>query len=306
MCSEYTCIHLFRCGNLLLPHKAWFVRHSVLILRFSQPEPVMIPVPADPRRLPVLFIGHGSPMNAIEPTPFTHTWRTLGDELRAQYAIRAILCVSAHWVTRGTWLSGGEHPDTFHDFGGFPEALYAVRYPAPGSPTLAQHIRQRLPHAGIDSARGFDHGTWSVLCHLFPAADVPVVQLSLDAELDVAGHYALGQALTPLREEGILIVASGNVVHNLRTYDWQQPHGEPYPWAEDTRTLVNRWMQDHSPDLHDGSRYPAAMAKAAPTPEHFYPLLYIAGARHADDQLHIFNDDIVGRSLSMTGYRLAS
>lgn len=254
-------------------------------------------------RVPALFVGHGSPMNAIEPTVFTLSWQALGARLRAQYAIRAIVCVSAHWLTRGTWVSSAEYPETIHDFGGFPEALYAMRYGAAGDPALAERVQQLIPQAKIDSARGFDHGVWSVLWHLFPGADVPVVSLSLDVGLDAGGHYALGQALAPLREEGVLIVASGNVVHNLRSFNWQG-EGEPFAWAAHTRALVNAWMENDDPFLRDESRYPADIAQAAPTPEHFYPLLYVAGARHAQDRLEVFNDEIVGQSLSMTSYLL--
>ncbi len=258
-------------------------------------------------KLPVLFLGHGSPMNAVHDTPYSRNWHRLGQALRQRYGgeIRAVLAVSAHWCTDGTAVTAMPNPRTIHDFGGFPQELFDVRYPAPGSPGLAAEIRSLLGgHAvAADFGWGLDHGTWSVLCHVFPEADIPVVQLSLNVHLDAPAHFALARRLAPLREQGVLIVGSGDIVHNLRLMDWRAPDeaGNAYEWAENARSLVNGWLEHGDTQaLTDEAAYPPALHLAAPTPEHWWPLLYAAGAAGADEPLQIFNDDIVGKSLSMT------
>ncbi|WP_373745764.1 4,5-DOPA dioxygenase extradiol [Neisseria dentiae] len=258
-------------------------------------------------KLPVLFLGHGSPMNAVRDTPYSRNWHRLGQALRQRYGgeIRAVLAVSAHWCTDGTAVTAMPNPRTIHDFGGFPQELFDVRYPAPGSPGLAAEIRSLLGgHAvATDFGWGLDHGTWSVLCHVFPEADIPVVQLSLNVHLDAPAHFALARRLAPLREQGVLIVGSGDIVHNLRLMDWRAPDeaGNAYEWAESARSLVNGWLENGDTQaLTDEAAYPPALHLAAPTPEHWWPLLYAAGAAGADEPLQIFNDDIVGKSLSMT------
>lgn len=258
-------------------------------------------------KLPALFLGHGSPMNAIEDSVYARAWSTLGQNLRVRYGkeIRAILAISAHWVTRGTAVTAMAQPRTIHDFGGFPQALFDVRYPAPGSPDIAAEIRSLLGEDTVaaDQSWGLDHGTWGVLCHVFPEADLPVLQLSLNANLNARGHFALAQKLAVLRERGILIVASGNIVHNLRLMDWRHPESadNPYPWAQQAQSLVNRWLRENdTAALTDEANYPPELKLAAPSPEHFWPLLYIAALREADEALTLFNDEIVGRSLSMT------
>ncbi len=258
-------------------------------------------------RLPALFLGHGSPMNAIDDTPYSRTWQAIGRQLRAQYGseIRAVLAVSAHWVTDGVAVTAMEQPRTIHDFGGFPQELFDVRYPAPGSPGLAARIQAMLPQYRIaaDLAWGLDHGTWGVLKHLFPEADIPVVQLSLNARFNPREHFELARSLAPLREQGTLMVASGNIVHNLRTFDWRRsetPEGG-YEWAEQARALVNRWLAEgNTAALTDDAAYPDFLRQAAPTPEHFWPLLYLAGVRAEGEALTLSSDEIVGKSLSMT------
>lgn len=256
--------------------------------------------------LPVLFLGHGSPMNAIRDTPYSRNWRALGDNLRQQYGdrIRAILMISAHWCTNGSAVSASPAPRTIHDFSGFPQALFDMRYPAPGSPALAKRVRALLGHnVRADTDWGLDHGAWGVLCHLYPDASLPVVQLSLDLRLDSAAHFALAQRLAPLRDEGVLIIGSGDIVHNLRLMDRHAPDraGEGYAWAENARSLVNHWLiSGDTQALTDEAAYPEDIFLAAPTPDHWWPLLYAAGAANEKDSVLIFNDDIVGKSLSMT------
>ncbi|MCP1659965.1 4,5-DOPA dioxygenase extradiol [Neisseria perflava] len=257
-------------------------------------------------KLPVLFLGHGSPMNAIEDTVYSRAWTQLGEDLRTRYGsgIKAILAISAHWYTDGSAVTAMEKPRTIHDFGGFPKALFDMQYPADGSPELTARVRGLLGEDKVaaDTGWGLDHGTWGVLCHVFPQADIPVVQLSLNVRLDLAEHYAIGEKLAALREEGVLIVASGNVVHNLRTMDRysMDTAGAGYDWAEHVRVLVNQWVeQNDTAALIDENAYPADINLAAPTPDHYWPLLYAVGAAQGDN-VRIFNDDIVGKSLSMT------
>ena len=188
-------------------------------------------------RMPALFLGHGSPMNVLEENSYTQAWRTLGETLPRP---KMILAISAHWYTRGTAVTAMEHPRTIHDFGGFPQALFDIQYPAPGSPELAAHIQQLLaptPVRADTGEWGLDHGSWGVLIKMYPEADIPVVQLSIDGTQPAAYHYELGQKLAALREQGVMIVASGNVVHNLRLGKWQG-ESSPYPWAESFNQFV--------------------------------------------------------------------
>jgi 4,5-DOPA dioxygenase extradiol len=194
---------------------------------------------APERPLPVLFLGHGSPMNAIEDNAWSRAWRALGARLPRP---RAVLCVSAHWETPGPWLTGADAPTTIHDFGGFPQALFDVRYPAPGDPALARRVIELLGDASarIDPDRGLDHGAWGVLRPMYPEADIPIVQLGIDSRRPGAWHVALARRLAPLRDEGVLVVASGDIVHNLRLFDWRDP--APLPWALRFRT-GRRWAK---------------------------------------------------------------
>lgn len=251
--------------------------------------------------MPVLFIGHGSPMNAIEDNAFSRSWAGLGRSLPRP---SAILCISAHWETRGVYVSATPTPETIHDFYGFPKALFDVRYPAPGSPELAQRIAALVKGVPVhkDPGRGLDHGAWSVLRVMFPAADIPVVQLSLDQRQLGRFHYALGRQLAPLRREGVLIVASGNIVHNLALFRFHQP--EPFEWALRFRQHCNQLMQTGGHEaLCDYLTLGPDAALAVPTPEHFFPLLYALGLQEPGDRLSLFNDE-VGSAISMTSLRL--
>ncbi|WP_373741567.1 4,5-DOPA dioxygenase extradiol [Neisseria sp.] len=256
-------------------------------------------------KLPVIFLGHGSPMNALEQTAHSNNWRRLGAKLQTHYgsAIRAVLMVSAHWVTDGHAVTAMTAPATIHDFGGFPRALYEMQYPAAGSPKLAARIQSLLSNVRADYEWGLDHGTWGVLCHVFPDAAFPVVQLSLNSRLDTAAHLQAARKLAVLRNEGILIMASGNIVHNLYMMDRTSVHhpDTPYPWAETVRNWANRCIIRHDiAALSDQTAYPPEFGLAAPTPEHWLPLLYTIGAADENDGVELFNDDIVGKSLSMT------
>ena len=262
--------------------------------------------------MPVLFVGHGSPMNAIDENPFSREWRQVGGLLPRP---RAILCISAHWETWGTLVTAAPTPRTIHDFGGFPPELYAARYPAPGSPSLAEEVRQLLgPGAvGLDLEWGLDHGCWSVLLQMFPQADIPVVQLSLNAAMAPQDHYALAQALAPLRRQGVLILGSGNIVHNLRRVvlatgslsDFNRPFG--LDWALDARALFKALIdQDRHAELADYPALGPSVQLAVPTPEHYLPLLYALAVKRPDDSLTYFNDEAVGGSLTMTSLLLQS
>ena len=251
-------------------------------------------------RLPTIFLGHGSPMNALQDNAWTRRWAAIGQGVPRP---RAVLAVSAHWYVPQTAVTAMPGPRTIHDFGGFPEELYDVQYPAPGDPGLAQHVIEHLQPLDVraDTAWGLDHGTWSLLCHVYPRADIPVVQLSIDATRPPGFHYQLGRRLRALRDEGVLILGSGNVVHNLRRYAWGKA-AEPLDWArrfdERVRELVTR--NDHA-TLVD---YPAMGTDAAlsiPTPEHYLPLLYVLGASHDDDTLTFPTEGIDGGSISMLG-----
>ena len=246
---------------------------------------------------PVLFIGHGSPMNAVEDNAWSRAWRDLGRRLDKP---RAILCVSAHWQTPGVLLGAAERPRTIHDFGGFPPALYRIRYPAPGDPALAAHIADMLDpalNAQLDADYGLDHGAWQVLLHLLPAADVPVLQLSLDLRRPGPQHFAIGRMLAPLRDEGVLVVASGNIVHNLGLLDWHEP--APPAWATAFRDRVNGLVAAGDfAALSDVESLPDNRL-AVPTPEHYLPLLYALALARPGDALEVFNDE-VWSTLSMT------
>lgn len=253
-------------------------------------------------RQPVLFLGHGSPMNALEANAFHQSWQQLGHELPKP---RAILVISAHWETRDVAVSSGTNPETIHDFGGFPPALHAVRYPAPGDPALAQRIAYLLAPEPVrlDARRGLDHGSWGVLLPMYPAADIPVVQLSLAHDKPGAWHLDLAQRLAPLRDEGVLILASGDMVHNLRLLRW--PLDKVEPWAQRVQDQFNDWLlQDQREALADPLSAGPDFALAIPTPEHYWPMLYALALREPDDELSLFNDVVLG-SLSMTSFMLA-
>lgn len=252
-------------------------------------------------RMPALFLGHGSPMNVLEDNAYTRAWRRLGETLPRP---KAIVVVSAHWFTRGTGVTAMEQPQTIHDFGGFPQALYDMRYPAPGSPVLAQRVAALLtptPVALENEAWGFDHGSWGVLIKMYPEADIPMVQLSIDNTRPPVWHYEQGRKLAQLRDEGVMLVASGNVVHNLRTARW---HGEstPYPWAGSFNDFVKQnltWRgeaQDH-PLVHYLDHEGGSLSN--PTPEHFLPLLYVLGAWDGAEPVSVPVEGMEMGSISM-------
>jgi len=248
------------------------------------------------QKMPALFVGHGSPMNAIEDTEFSRAWIEIGKQLPRP---EAILCISAHWETAGTQVTAMQKPKTIHDFGGFPRPLYEMAYPAPGSPDLAHLIQATLPNTpvGLDQSWGLDHGAWSVLCRLFPGADLPVIQLSLDRTAAPASHYALGQALRHLRERGILILGSGNMVHNLRLIAWQDT---AYDWALDFDATLKRLILsgDHNAIIHY-EKFGQAARLAIPTNEHYLPLLYILGLQEEHEPVRFFAEKVTMGSLSM-------
>ncbi|WP_413483355.1 4,5-DOPA dioxygenase extradiol [Morganella psychrotolerans] len=252
------------------------------------------------KRLPALFVGHGSPMNVLETNRYTETWRQLGEQLPRP---SAILVVSAHWYTQGSWLTSASHPRTIHDFRGFPQALQETEYPAPGSAALVERVKNLLNEENIGEDNGewgLDHGSWGILVKMFPDADIPVVQLSIDGSKPAQWYYDTGRKLAALRDEGVLVLGSGNVVHNLREMDWQNAQAEPYPWAESFNTFVRDNLDSeivphpliNALDREDGKR-------ANPSPEHFLPLLYILGMREGAEPVTVTVDGIESASLSM-------
>ncbi|MDM0041359.1 4,5-DOPA dioxygenase extradiol [Variovorax sp. J22G21] len=260
-------------------------------------------------RLPVLFVGHGSPMNAIGDNAYRRSWQALGAEFGAKYpAPQLILCVSAHWLTRDGWyLTGMAKPRTIHDFGGFPQALFDQQYPAPGAPQTATDIAKTLRQpfsgapVGLDASEwGFDHGTWSVLKPMFPKADIPVLQLSMDYSRSPAEHYQLGQQLRMLRERGVLVVGSGNIVHNLRASRREAAPNQAYDWAIEFDRVVGAQIEKGQlAALPDFKSLGSMAAQAHPTHEHYLPLLYAAAAVQAGEAPRFFNADFQSASISM-------
>ena len=260
-------------------------------------------------RMPVLFLGHGSPMNAIEDNEYRRSWQALGAEFGAKYPKpQLILCISAHWLTRGGWfLTAMAQPKTIHDFGGFPQALFDQQYPAPGAPATAQEISQavRQPVSGtalgLDRQEwGFDHGTWSVLKPMFPQADIPVIQMSMDYSRAPGEHYLLGQQLKALRERGVLIVGSGNVVHNLRATQRGAASNQAYDWALDfDKRVTDQLQQGLLAPLADFRQWGTVASQAHPTYEHYLPLLYTAGAVQPNETPRFFNTSFQAASISM-------
>jgi 4,5-DOPA dioxygenase extradiol len=252
--------------------------------------------------MPALFVGHGSPMNGIEDNLYSNQWKQLGKELPTP---KAVLVVSAHWLTKGTYVTAVEKPQTIHDFGGFPQELFDAQYPAPGDSQLAQSISKMIvsPAIGLDHEWGLDHGSWTILRHLYPKADIPVLQLSIDYNQPPAHHYELAKALAGLRKRGILIIGSGNMVHNLRMVDFARLNEDHYgfDWALEINEVFKTKIVagDHQalinyPSLHSASKL------AIPTPDHYYPLLYTLGMQQPTDSIRFFNDRAVAGSLTMT------
>ena len=248
-------------------------------------------------RMPVVFFGHGSPMNTLDRNQYTEAWRRLGESIPVP---KAILCVSAHWYTEGTAVTAMSHPRTIHDFYGFPQALFDVQYPAPGEPRLASRVRELLAplDVGLDQSWGLDHGTWSVLKHAYPKADVPVVQLSIDGTQPPQFHYETGRRLVPLRDEGVLIAGSGNVVHNLRLM--RRGGGQGFDWAARFNERIREALatRDHAA-LVDFDKLGEDARLSVPTPEHYLPLLYIAALQGADEAMAFPVDGYDLGSISM-------
>jgi 4,5-DOPA dioxygenase extradiol len=254
--------------------------------------------------LPALFVGHGNPMNALADNAWTRAWAALGARLPRP---RAILAVSAHWYIPATAVTVMGTPRTIHDFGGFPRELFAVRYPAPGDPRLAARVQELLAPVPVlaDEGWGLDHGTWSVLCHLFPHADVPVVQLSIDERAPPDFHYALGERLAALRREGVLLFGSGDVVHNLHAYAWGRHPQEPYDWALRFEASVRQHLLagEHAPLIDYVSKGEDALL-AVPTPEHYLPLLYVLGASEPGERVSFPVEGVDGGSVSMLAVQI--
>lgn len=254
--------------------------------------------------LPTIFFGHGNPMNAIEQNAYTAAWSRIGQSLPRP---KAVVMISAHWYLPGVQVTAMERPRTIHDFGGFPRALYEVSYPAPGDPALARRLKSMLAPLDVtlDDRWGLDHGTWSVLAHVYPDANVPVLQLSIDETQPASFHYELGRRLAPLRDEGILIAGSGNVIHNLHTYAWGRHPVEPFDWAlrfeAEARALIE--SGDHRPLVdYEGMGRDALLS--APTPDHYLPLLYVLGARRDGEPATFPVEGIDGGSVSMLAVRI--
>lgn len=255
-------------------------------------------------KMPAIFIGHGNPMNAISSNTYTEAWGEIG---RTVPRPTAILCISAHWYVPALGVTAMERPKTIHDFGGFPPELFAFQYPAPGSPELAARVNDLLGGDVImDTVRwGLDHGTWSVLCHVYPEADIPVVQLSIDETKPAAWHYELARQLQPLRDEGILIVGSGNLVHNLHAYAWGRHVPEPLDWAVRFETAARRLMLagEHEPLINYELMGKDAQL-SAPTPDHYLPLLYVLAQQRDGDEVTFPVDGVDGGSISMLSVRI--
>ncbi|MAY22910.1 MAG: 4,5-DOPA dioxygenase extradiol [Flavobacteriaceae bacterium] len=258
-------------------------------------------------KMPVLFLGHGSPMNAIEENEFVQGFRKVGREIQKP---NAILCISAHWETHGTYVTAMQNPRTIHDFGGFPQALFDVQYPAPGSPELAKETQQLITatQVGLDDKWGLDHGAWSVVRHMYPEADIPVIQMSIDYSKPPRYHYELAQQIHQLREKGVLIIGSGNMVHNLRRVAWERLNDAfAFEWAHEANEKMKQYILsgDHQP-LIDFKSQGTAFNLAIPTPEHYLPLLYALALKEENEPLSLFNDKPVAGSLTMTSLKIGT
>jgi 4,5-DOPA dioxygenase extradiol len=257
-------------------------------------------------RMPVLFLGHGSPMNAIEENEFVAGFRNVGKEIQKP---NAIICISAHWETRGTYVTAMDMPPTIHDFGGFPQALFDVQYPAPGSPELAKETKSLITktQVGLDYQWGLDHGAWTVIKHMYPKADVPVIQLSLDYNQPAQYHYDLAKELGALRNKGVLIIGSGNMVHNLGMVDWAKLNTVDYgyDWALEARAKMKEYILngDHQSLINYKSQG-RAFQLSIPTPEHYLPLLYALALKEDHEEISLFNDKAIAGSLTMTSVKI--
>ncbi len=254
--------------------------------------------------MPLLFIGHGSPMNGIEDNEFSTRWQQMGKEIPKP---KAVLCVSAHWLTHGTFITAMEQPKTIHDFGGFPQELFKVQYPAPGNPQLAKETASliRKTNVGLDHDWGLDHGTWTVVKHMYPKAVIPVLQLSIDYHKPGQYHYDLARELSELRKKGVLIIGSGNMVHNLSMVAWDKPATFTFDWAQEMNSVFKKHITDnnHQP-LINYQQLGKSAELAIPTPDHYYPLLYILGLKGKSEKVSFFNDKALMGSLTMTSVKI--
>ena len=261
--------------------------------------------PTHNQKMPVLFVGHGSPMNGIEDNDFSRRWSQIGTELPVP---NAILCISAHWFTRGTFITAMERPQTIHDFYGFPQELFDVHYPAPGDPILAKETSSliKTTPVGLDHEWGLDHGCWTVVQRMYPDANIPVLQLSIDGTKLPEWHYDLAKEISSLRSKGILIIGSGNIIHNLRMIDWNNPDSG-FDWANEMNENIKRLIihEEHKKILNYPELGPAAML-SIPTPEHYLPLLYVLGLKEKNENISLFNDRLLMGSVSMTSVKVGS
>lgn len=274
-------------------------------MKLSELSKITEPLSNTPK-MPVLFLGHGSPMNAIEENEFVKGFRNIAKEIPRP---NAILCVSAHWETRGTFVTAMKNPVTIHDFGGFPKELFEVQYPAPGSPELAKATKAlvKKTEIGLDEKWGLDHGAWSVIKHLYPKADIPIIQMSLDYYQSPQYHYELAQELSSLRNKGILIVGSGNIVHNLRLLAWDKLNADDFgfDWAIEANEKMKKFiLNNEHKQLINFRSQGKAFDLAIPTPEHYLPLLYSLALKDKKDDIKLFNDKAVAGSLTMTSVKI--
>ncbi len=255
-------------------------------------------------KMPLLFIGHGSPMNGIQDNEFSRCWQQMGKEITKP---KAVLCISAHWLTRGTYITAMPNPKTIHDFGGFPDELFKVQYPAPGDPELAKQTASLVKKTtvGLDHDWGLDHGTWSVVKHMYPGADIPVLQFSIDYHQPGQYHFELAKELSELRKKGVLIVGSGNMVHNLGMVSWGKPENYAFDWAIEMNDTFKKHIAsgDFKPLLNYESLGSSAKL-AIPTPDHYYPLLYILGLKEEKESISFFNDKAMMGSITMTSVKV--
>ncbi|MFZ2323847.1 MAG: 4,5-DOPA dioxygenase extradiol [Ignavibacteriaceae bacterium] len=252
-------------------------------------------------KMPIMFVGHGSPMNAIEDNEFTKEWVRIGKNLVKP---SAIVSISAHWFTKGTFVTSMENPETIHDFYGFPKELFDVEYPAKGNPALANQTKEIIHNAEVilDKEWGLDHGTWSVLRRMYPEADIPIIQLSIDYTKDAHWHFELAKELEVLRNKGVLILGSGNIVHNLRLVNWKNPD-EKYDWAEDMNSkFKENILSNEFSKLINYNDFGSEAKLAIPTPDHYFPMLYILGLKQKNEEVLFFNDKTVLGSVSMTSF----
>ncbi|WP_207226838.1 4,5-DOPA dioxygenase extradiol [Cecembia calidifontis] len=257
------------------------------------------------QKMPVLFLGHGSPMNAIEENEFVTGFRNVAKDIPKP---QAILCVSAHWETKGTFVTAMQNPPTIHDFGGFPRELFEVQYPAPGSPDLAKETKSLISKTkvGLDDKWGLDHGAWSVIKHLYPNADIPVIQMSIDYRQTPLYHYELAREIKSLREKGVLVIGSGNMVHNLRMVDWRRLNETfGFDWAMEANERMKSYILDgNHRELVNFRSQGKAFDLAIPTPEHYLPLLYALALQEKNEEIKLFNDKAVAGSLTMTSVKI--